>query len=33
MDKKLPKLKAEAKRLGLKRYSRLKKAELINLIA
>ena len=33
MDKKLPELKAEAKRLGLKRYSRLKKAELINLIA
>ena len=33
MDKKLPALKAEAKRLGLKRYSRLKKAELINLIA
>ena len=32
MDKKLPELKAEAKRLGLKRYSRLKKAELINLI-
>ena len=33
MDKKLPELKAEAKRLGLKRYSCLKKAELINLIA
>ena len=33
MDRKLPELKAEAKRLGLKRYSRLKKAELINLIA
>ena len=33
MDKKLPELKTEAKRLGLKRYSRLKKAELINLIA
>ena len=33
MDKKLPEIKAEAKRLGLKRYSRLKKAELINLIA
>ena len=33
MDKKLPELKAEAKRLGLKRYSRLKTAELINLIA
>ena len=33
MDKKLPELKAEAKRLGPKRYSRLKKAELINLIA
>ena len=33
MDKKLSELKAEAKRLGLKRYSRLKKAELINLIA
>ena len=33
MDKKLPELKAEAKRLGLKRYSRLKKVELINLIA
>ena len=32
MDKKLPELKAEAKRLRLKRYSRLKKAELINLI-
>ena len=32
MDKKLPELKAEAKQLGLKRYSRLKKAELINLI-
>ena len=32
MDKKLPELKAEATRLGLKRYSRLKKAELINLI-
>ena len=32
MDKKLPELKAEAKRLGLKRYSRLKKAELINLL-
>ena len=34
MDKiKVPELKAEAKRLGLKRYSRLSKAELINLIA
>ena len=33
MERKLPELKAEAKRLGLKRYSRLKKAELINLIA
>ena len=33
MDKKLPELKTEAKRLGLKRYSRLKKADLINLIA
>ena len=33
MDRKLPELKAEAKRVGLKRYSRLKKAELINLIA
>ena len=33
MDRKLPELKAEAKRLRLKRYSRLKKAELINLIA
>ena len=33
MDKKLPELKPEAKRLGLKRYSRLKKAELIDLIA
>ena len=33
MDRKLPELKAEAKRLGLKRYSRLKKVELINLIA
>ena len=33
MDKNLPELKAEAKRLGLKRYSRLKKADLINLIA
>ena len=33
MDKKLPELKAEAKWLGLKRYSRLKKAELIKLIA
>ena len=33
MDKKLPELKAEAERLGLKRYSRLKTAELINLIA
>ena len=33
MDRKLPELKAEAKRLGLQRYSRLKKAELINLIA
>ena len=32
MDKKLPKLKDEAKRLGLKRYSRLRKAELINLL-
>ena len=29
----MPELKAEAKRLGLKRYSRLKKAELINLLA
>ena len=33
MERKLPELKAEAKRLGLKRYSRLKKVELINLIA
>ena len=33
MDKNLPELKAEAKRLGLKRFSRLKKADLINLIA
>ena len=33
MDRKLPELKAEAKRLGLKRYNRLRKAELINLIA
>ena len=33
MDKKLPELKAKAKRLGLKRFSRLKKADLINLIA
>ena len=33
MDKNLPELKAEAKRLGLKRYGRLKKADLINLIA
>ena len=33
MERKLPELKAEAKRLGLKKYSRLKKAELINLIA
>ena len=33
MDKNLPELKAEAKRLGVKRYSRLKKADLINLIA
>ena len=33
MDRKLPELKAEAKWLGLKRYSRLKKADLINLIA
>ena len=33
MVRKLPELKAEAKRLGLKRYSRLKKVELINLIA
>ena len=33
MDKNLPELKAKAKRLGLKRYSRLKKADLINLIA
>ena len=33
MDRKLPELKAKAKRLGLKRYSRLKKADLINLIA
>ena len=33
MERKLPELKAEAKRLGLKRYSRLKKAELINPIA
>ena len=32
MDKNLPELKAEAKRLGLKRYSRLKKADLFNLI-
>ena len=31
MDRKLPELKAEAKRLGLKRYNRLKKADLINL--
>ena len=30
---KVPELKAEAKWLGLKRYSRLSKAELINLIA
>ena len=33
MERKLPELKAEAKRLRLKRYSRLKKAKLINLIA
>ena len=33
MDRKLPELKAEAERLGLKRYRRLKKAKLINLIA
>ena len=33
MDKNLPELKAEAKRLGLKRFSRLKKVDLINLIA
>ena len=33
MDKNLPELKAEAKWLGLKRFSRLKKADLINLIA
>ena len=33
MERKLPELKAEAKRLGLKRCSRLKKTELINLIA
>ena len=33
MDRKLPELKTEAKRLGLKRYNRLKKADLINLIA
>ena len=33
MDKNLPELKADAKRLGLKRFSRLKKADLINLIA
>ena len=33
MDKKLPELKVKAKRLGLKRFSRLKKADLINLIA
>ena len=33
MDKNLPELRAEAKRLGLKRFSRLKKADLINLIA
>ena len=33
MDKNLPELKAKAKRLGLKRFSRLKKADLINLIA
>ena len=33
MDKNLPELKAEAKRRGVKRYSRLKKANLINLIA
>ena len=32
MDKKLSELKDEAKRLGLKRYSRLRKAELINLL-
>ena len=32
MDRKLPELKAEAKRLGIKRYSRLKKADLINLL-
>ena len=30
---KVSELKAEAKRLGLKRYSRLSKLELINLIA
>ena len=33
MDKKLPELRSEAKRLGIKRYSRLKKADLIDLIA
>ena len=33
MDKKLPELRAEAKRLRIKRYSRLKKADLIDLIA
>ena len=33
MDKKLPELRAEAKRLRIKRYGRLKKADLIDLIA
>ena len=32
MEKNLPELKAEVKRLGLKRFSRLKKADLINLL-
>ena len=32
MERKLPELKAETKWLGLKRYSRLKKTELVNLI-
>ena len=31
-NRKLPELKAEAKRLGLNNYSRLKKQELINLL-
>ena len=31
-DRKLPELKAEAKRLGLNNYSRLKKQELIDLL-